>query len=43
MDGTGDHHLSEIGQAQKPNIKCLHSFVEPRPKMMVMRRRHEYM
>jgi hypothetical protein len=29
--------LSEISQAQKPDIACSRSFVEPRPKMRMVR------
>jgi hypothetical protein len=28
--------LTEINQAEKTNIACPHSFVEPRTKMMLM-------
>jgi hypothetical protein len=28
--------LSEIIKLKRPNITCSHSFVEPRPKMMMM-------
>jgi hypothetical protein len=32
--------LKKISQAQRPNIVCSRSFVEPRPKMMMVMR-HE--
>jgi hypothetical protein len=37
MDGTGDIRQSEISQVQKPDIACSRSFVEPRPKVMMVR------
>jgi hypothetical protein len=41
MDGTKDHHVES--EAKLKNTARSHSFVEPRPKMMMMTTMgHEY-
>jgi hypothetical protein len=34
--------LSELSQAQRPNIPCFHSFLELRPKMVMIIMGHEW-